>query len=169
MSELSLKEVKSISPNKLLSIINKGKEFLKTNEVWKNICKDNDESVDIIDLIPTMFGDLDVSAKTDHGIVIINYKLLCDNDFKDDYSYLIHEYVHWFQQCYSNKPTESSDDESYLHNKYEQEGFANQIKYIAEQNGEEEAIEYVNDLLDHHEITNNKEKDKLEAILLEKL
>ena len=115
-----------------------------------------------------MFGNLDVSAKTDHGVVILNYKLLTDGDFFKDYSYLIHEYTHWFQRCYGAKATKSSDDGSYLDNKFEQEGFQNQVEYIADQFGDGEAEQYVDDLLEHHEIDNKKEVEDKKEILMSK-
>ncbi|MEK6881013.1 MAG: hypothetical protein AABY22_15450, partial [Nanoarchaeota archaeon] len=127
------------------------------------------ESVDIIDYIPTMFGDLDVSAKTDHGIVILNYKLLCEGNFYENYSYLIHEYCHWFQQCYGTEPTQGSDDGEYLDNPHEKEGFQNQIEFISDEFGENEAEEYVDDLLSYHEVTNKKEKDKRKDELMAKV
>lgn len=53
--KLSLSEVKKIPKVKLLNMIQKAKDHLKKDDVWKRICKENKESVDIIDLIPTMF------------------------------------------------------------------------------------------------------------------
>lgn len=167
--ELSLKQVKQLPYKTLNRLINKAKNFLKNDEVWKKICKEHDEEPEIIDLIPTRFGNLDVSAKTDHGIVILNYKLLCDGDFTKDYSYLIHEYSHWFQQCYGTKPTKSSDDGAYLDNPFEQEGFQNQIEYISKQEGPEEAEDYVENLLDHHEVDSDKERDKKKEVLMSKI
>lgn len=163
----SLEEIKKLPFKTLNRLINRAKSFLKKDETMKKIFKKYGEDVDIIDYIPTYFDDIEVSAKTDHGIVIINYKLLEDGDFFKDYSYLIHEYTHWAQQCLGNKPTQGSDDGKYLHNKYEQEGFKNQVEYISNHFGEEEAEKYVNHLLNYHDIKNKSEKDELEAVLLE--
>jgi hypothetical protein len=107
-----------------------------------------------------MFSDLDVSAKTVKGVVYLNYKLLCDGDFYKDYGYLTHEYTHALQQCTGKGPTKGSDDGEYLDNKYEVEGFQNQVEYMANEFGEDEAEDYVDNLLEHHEITNKKEKAK---------
>lgn len=167
--KIPLKIVKKMPYQSLNRMINKAKKYLKSNEIWQKLCREYNEDVDIIDYIPTMFGDLDVSAKTDHGIVILNYNLLCDGDFFKDFSYLIHEYTHWFQQCYGDKATRSSDDGNYLDNPYEQEGFSNQVEYIADQFGKGEAKKYVDDLLEHHEVEDKKEKDELEAIFLDKV
>lgn len=167
--KFTLKQIKSMSPGSLLKLIQKAKNFLKKDKVWKKLCKEYNEEVDIIDYIPTMFGDLDVSAKTNHGIIIINYKLLLDGSFFKDYSYLIHEYTHWFQQCYGDKPTQGSNKGSYLDNPYEQEGFQYQIEYLANHFGEDEAENYVEGLLEHHDIKDKKKKDELESVLLEKI
>lgn len=132
----------------------------------QKICKEYGVSVDYIDYIPTMFSDLDVSAKTVKGVVYLNYKLLCDGDFFRDYSYLAHEYTHHMQQCFSDGPTQGSDDGEYLDNKYEIEGFQNQVEYMANEFGEDKAEEYVDNLLDHHDITDKKEQKKKKEELM---
>lgn len=168
MDKLSLKEVKKLPPQTLLRFINQAKKFLKNDETWKKICEEYEEDVDVIDLIPTKFGNLEVSATTDHGIVILNYKLLSDGNFKKNYSYLIHEYTHWFQQCYGEKATKSSDDGNYLDNPYEQEAFKKQVSHISDNFGKEEAKDYVDHLLDYHKVDNKKEeKDKRDLFLSE--
>lgn len=90
---------KNMSPMFLLRIINKAKKALKKDKVMQDIFKKYDQDINIIDYIPTFFKKLDVSAKTDHGIVWINTKLIEDGFDKFDYSYLVHEYTHWLQQC----------------------------------------------------------------------
>lgn len=167
--KIPLQTVKKFPINKLMHLIEKAKDFIRDDDVWLEICEEYNEDPNIIDVIPTMFGDLDVSAKTDHGIVILNYKLLCDGDFFKDFSYLIHEYSHWFQQCYGDKPTKGSDDGNYLKNPYEQEGFQNQLEFISDHFGDNEAEKYVDHLLDHHEINKPKERDELEDVLMEKV
>lgn len=167
--KIPMSQVKKLPYKTLNRLINKAKNYLKADESWKKLCDKYETDVNIIDFIPTMFGNLEVSAKTDHGIIILNYRLLCDGNFTEDYSYLIHEYTHWFQQCFGEKSTKSSDDGSYLDNIYEQEGFSNQIEYIANNQGESKAEEYVDDLLDHHEIDNKNKRDELESIFLEKV
>ena len=166
-NKIPLEKVKKIPYSVLMGMIKKAKVFLKKDKIMIRIFKEYGHDVDIIDYIPTYFSDLDVSAKTDHGVVYLNYKLLCDGDFFKDYSYLIHEYTHWAQQCLGEKPTVSSNEGSYLHNPYEQEGFQNQIEYISDHFGDNEAEKYVEHLLDHHDIKKKQEKDELEAVLLE--
>jgi len=167
--KIPLEIIKKLPIKSLMRLINYAKHKIKNDEVWIKICQEYNESPDIIDLIPTCFGDLEVSAKTDHGVVILNYQLLCDGDFTDDHSYLIHEYRHWFQQTHADKPTQSADDGEYLQNPFEQEAFQDQVEFIANHKGKEEAENYVKDLLEHHEVTNKKKKDELENIFLEKI
>jgi hypothetical protein len=164
MGKLSLEQVKSISPKVLLKMINRAKNYIKKNEVFIDMCKNHDVDTDIIDIVPVRFGDIDVSAKTDHGIIILNYKLLCDGDFFKDFHYLIHELDHYLNQCLNDRPTKGADDGDYLHNKDEQSGFQKQIQYIDDEFGENEADNYVESLLDHHD-KDGKERDKLKEIL----
>lgn len=164
--KIPLSKVKKLPFKSLNRMIKKMREYLKTDEVVQKMFKEYDVDIEEIDYIPMMFGNIDVSAKTDHGIIIFNYKLLTDGDFFKDFSYGVHEMTHWLQQTTGTKPTQSSDDGSYLDNPFEQEGFQNQVEYIANQFGENEAEKYVDDLLDHHEIDNKKEqKDKKETLM----
>ena len=71
-------------PQFLLRVINKAKKRLKTDPVMLALFKEYDADIEEIDYIPTYFKDLDVSAKTDHGVVWLNYTLLLDGfDLKD--------------------------------------------------------------------------------------
>ena len=165
---LSMAQVKKLPYKSLNRMIKKMREYLKTDETVLNMFKEYEVDIEEIDLIPMKFGKLDVSAKTDHGVIIFNYTLLTDGDFFKDFSYGVHEMTHWLQQTAGKKATTSSDDGDYLHNKFEQEGFQNQVEYIANQFGEGEAENYVDDLLDHHD-KSGKEKKQLEKVLLDKV
>lgn len=159
-------QIKKLPYKSLNRMIKKMREYLKTNEVVQKMFKEYKVDLSEIDLIPIMFGNLEVSAKTDHGVIILNYKLLTDGDFFKDFSYGVHEITHWLQRTTGEKATQSSDDGDYLDNPYEREGFANQVEYIAEQFGDGEAEQYVDDLLEHHEVESPKEiKEKKEALM----
>ena len=164
--KIPLSQVKKLPYKSLNRMIKKMREYLKQNEVVQQMFKDYGVDISEIDLIPMMFGNLDVSAKTDHGVIIFNYKFLCDADWFEDFSYGVHEMTHWLQQTTGTKATKSSDEGSYLDNPYEQEGFQNQVEYIAEQFGDDKAEQYVDDLLEHHEIDSKKEiEDKKETLM----
>jgi hypothetical protein len=168
-TKISLNEIKSLPPGFFLRLIKKMKKNLKNNEILQKIFKDYNLDIEELEYVPMMFSNLEVSAKCDHGIIYFNYKLLCDGDFEKDYSYALHELTHFCQQTTGKKATQSSDDGSYLDNKYEQEGFQNQVEYIADQFGEDEAEQYVDDLLEHHEVENPKEVKEKKEIFLSKV
>ena len=167
--KIPLSQVKKLPYKSLNRMIKKMREYLKQNEVVQAMFKEYKVDIAEIDFIPMMFGNLDVSAKTDHGIIIYNYRLLTDGDFFKDFSYGVHEMTHWLQQTTGEKATKSSDDGSYLDNPYEQEGFQNQVEYIAEQFGDGEAEKYVDDLLEHHEVDSKKEIEEKKETLMSKV
>ena len=167
--KIPLSQVKKLPYKSLNRMIKKMREYLKGNEVVQQMFKDYGVDISEIDYIPMMFGNLDVSAKTDHGVIIFNYKLLTDGDWFEDFSYGVHEMTHWLQQTTGSKATKSSDEGSYLDNPYEQEGFQNQVEYIAEQFGDDKAEKYVDDLLEHHEIDNKKEHEEKKETLMAKV
>lgn len=167
--KIPLSQVRKLPYKSLNRMIKKMREFLKQDSVTQKMFKEYGVDIEEIDFIPMMFGNIDVSAKTDHGIIIYNYKLLTDGDFFKDFSYGVHEMTHWLQQTTGDKPTQSADDGSYLDNPYEQEGFQNQIEYIAKQFGEGEAENYVDDLLDHHEVESKKEVEEKKETLMSKV
>lgn len=142
-----------------LNTINNFKNKIKKHKVIQKLFDHYDADIDDIDNIPVAFADLDVSARTDHGIILLNSKLIKSPDIAH---YLVHEITHYCQQCYRTKPT--NNDEDYLDNKFEQESFKNQTTYIEDTEGEDEADEYLDKVLDKHEVPEkdrNKVKDKL--------
>jgi hypothetical protein len=167
--KIPLSQVKKMPFKSLNRMIKKMREYLKTNEVVQQMFKDYGVDISEIDFIPMCFGNLEVSAKTDHGVIIFNYKLLTDGDWFEDFSYGVHEMTHWLQQTTGTKATKSSDDGSYLDNPYEQEGFQNQVEYIAEQFGDDKAEQYVDDLLEHHDVEDKKEVEEKKETLMAKV
>lgn len=163
--QLSMSQVKKLPYKSLNRMIKKMREFLKKDETTQKMFKDYEVDLEEIDYIPIRFGKLDVSAKTDHGVIILNWKLLTDGDFFKDFSYGVHEITHWLQQTTGTKPTQSSDDGNYLDNPFEEEGFQNQVSYIDHHFGEEEAEKYVDNLLDHHDVEDDKKEDKKEVLM----
>lgn len=164
--KLPLSAVKKLPYASLNRMLKKMREYLKKDGIVQEMFKEYKVDIEEIDFIPMRFGTIDVSAKTDHGVIIFNYKLLTDGDFFKDFSYGVHEITHWLQQTTGTKPTQSADDGDYLDNPFEQEGFQNQIEYIATQFGKGEAENYVDDLLDHHDIDDHKEyKEKKETLM----
>lgn len=149
----------------LLKLIDKVKARIKKSPTVIDMFKKYDTDIDELDLIPMCFGDIDVSARTEKGIITFNKALIEDGNFEDDDHYVTHEVTHFLQQ--SHKPTKSSDDGDYLKNPAEIEGFQNQSKFISEEDGDEAAEQYIDQVLDHHDITNTKERAKRKKKLLE--
>lgn len=145
-------------------LINKALNTLKSDEVVIKMFQENDLDIDEIFYIPICFvDDLDVSARTEHGIIYLNSKL--KENFEENIHYLPHEITHFIQQTTGTKPTMGSTDDDYLDNKYEQEGFQNQTKYIANNHGDEKAEEYIEKVLEHHDVPED-EKDERKKDLL---
>jgi hypothetical protein len=167
MQKYTIEKVKKIPPKVLLKLINRAKKFLKKNQVVIDMFKDHNVDINDIDFIPIKFGDIDVSATTNHGVITLNYKLLCDGDFFKDYGYLTHEFQHILDQCYGEKPTMGADDGDYLSNPNEQAAFQKQIEYIDHMFGENKAEEYTNHLLDHHDKDGDEREDLKEKLMKE--
>jgi len=149
----------------LLKLIDSVRARIKEHPVVIDMFKKHNVNIDELDLIPMCFGNIDVSARTEKGIITFNYALIEDGDFEKDDHYLVHEVVHFLQQ--TNKPTKSSDDGDYLDNKAEIEGFQNQTHFLADERGDEKAEDYVEQVLDHHEVNEEKERNKRKKQLLE--
>lgn len=117
--------------------------------------------IEAIHEVPIDFEDLDVSAKAKKGRIIINRKLVADGDFVDDLHYIVHELVHVLQQ-HTGAVNDYGDlsQYDYLDNPLEIEAFQEQIKFIAAYKSPEEAEEYLQGLLDFHELEGKDRKRK---------
>ena len=156
-----------LSYTDLLEIIDQVKSRLQQDPIVQKTFQDYGCDLEEITYVPICFAKLDVSARTDHGIIYLNEDLIKDGDFNDDDHYLVHELTHFCQQTTGDGPTEGSTDDTYLDNKYEQEGFQNQTAYLSETQGDGVASEYVDQVLDHHDVPKQeKEKKKRELLQL---
>lgn len=165
MSEITIEQAKKIPNFFLLKILNKMKKELINNEIIKDLYNKYDLDINELYYIPMMFKDLDVSAKCDHGMIFFNYKLLCDGDFSKHYGYAIHEITHFLQQTGLDKPTQGADDGEYLENPFEQEAFQHQIEFMADEFGKNKAEKYVDNLLNHHEISDDEWDNKKDELM----
>jgi hypothetical protein len=146
---------------KLLKII---KQNIFDSETYHKVCKEKKVDPEMIFLAPMAFANLDVSARTQHGIIFFNTKLRSKPQEIDHY--MIHEITHFFQQCFGKSATQGSNDsDDYLSNPYEVEGFNAQTAYIAEDDSVEEAHEYIDQVLDHHDVPESKKRKKKEKLL----
>ena len=123
-------------------------------------------SLNDIDQIHIEFCELDVSAKTKDKKIYLNRTML--NNFKDiekPAHYLVHELVHYLQQKTGNSIKEQFVCEEYLDKPSEEEAFKAQIDFQKRNESPEEAAEYVDELLDYHDIKGKKRKQKEKALL----
>lgn len=155
----------TFSKSEQLLILKKLKDKIKKNDIVIKMFKDYNVDISELDFIPLAFADLDVSAKTDHGIIYLNTKLLTDSNIMEEDHYLPHEITHWLQQTTGTKPTKGSDDGDYLENEFEQEAFQNQTKYISDVYDENEAEEYINQVLEHHDVDDDEKAQKRKKLL----
>lgn len=146
-----------------LEILDQVKKRIKSSDTVKELFKKEGFSLDLIDLVPMCFADLEVSARTQHGIIYFNNKLR--KTPKDIDHYMVHELTHILQQCFADRPTSGSNNSDYLDNPYEQEGFRNQTKFISETKGEEKAEKYIDRVLDYHKVPKTEKEDKKDALL----
>ena len=158
-------DLQGIPHKKLAPIIKALKKRVLKSDVVKDIFDKYDISEDEIDLIPMCFAKIPVSARTDHGVIYININLLKDGDIAENDHYLAHEITHYAQQTTGSKPTKGSTPENYLDNPVEQEGFQNQSKYIADTQGEDEAKEYIDGVLEHHNVSDNNMATRRKKLL----
>jgi hypothetical protein len=156
---------KGIDHKKLRPIIDKVRSKIKKHPVVKKMFKKHKIDLNEIDLIPICFAKLDVSARTDHGVIYLNLDLLEDGDLNKDDHYFVHEITHYLQQTTGNKPTQGADEGEYLDNPAEIEGFQNQSEYLSDTRDEDAADEYINQVLDHHEYEGNKRQKKHDQLL----
>ena len=146
-----------------LAVINAIKQKLKQNDVIKDSFEKNGLSVDEIDDVPVCFAEIEVSARTDHGIIYLNWDLWDEQDEIDHY--LAHEFKHFGQQTTGDGPTKGSTDDNYLDNEFEQEGFQTQTEYISDTRGDEEAEEYIEQVLEHHAVPSEERKTRKKELL----
>ncbi len=155
---------KKISHSQALKIIDQIKSRIKKHQALKEAFDKYGLDIDEIDNVPVCFADIDVSARTDHGIIYLNWELLKEGFPKNDH-YLTHELVHYAQQTTGDGPTKGSTDDTYLDNEYEQEGFQTQTEYLSETKGDDVAKNYINDVLDYHEVPKSERAERKKQLL----
>lgn len=136
---------------------------IKGSDVIKKLFKEKDVDLNLIDLIPIVFSDIDTSARTDKGIIYLNSDLISTPE--DIEHYLVHEITHFLQQCFSDGPTVGSTDDSYLDNKFEQEGFSRQVDYITDTEGPEASEQYIDKVIEHHEVPEDEVEEKKDKLM----
>lgn len=155
---------KGIPHKKLAPVLEELKKRVFDSDVVKDMLEEYDLDRDEINLWPICFAKLPVSARTDHGVIYLNVDLFAGDDIEEELEandhYLPHEMTHVCQQTTGSRATPGSTDDNYLDNPTEQEGFRNQTKYISDTKGDDDAEEYVDQVLDYHSNDNADDKKR---------
>jgi len=147
--------------NNALSNIRK---YLIKNEIAIDICREFGFDKDILYGISISFDDeIDVAAKTIDSEMLLNTSLL-NEKFEIMMRYVIHELVHVFQHIEREGKSDPYDGMDYLERPDEIQAFQFQVEFQEDFSGEEVATEYVDDLIEYHELDDKEKADKKEEL-----
>ncbi|MAG24544.1 hypothetical protein CMI47_03095 [Candidatus Pacearchaeota archaeon] len=149
---------------KQMETLSKIRTSLMNDSVAKEICEENNMGVWFLASVPISFEDLDVTAKTVNGNITLNPKLM-KKSFKIIMRYVIHELVHAIQHVKDYGTKQDDKRKDYLNREDEIEAFQYQVKFDEQTRGEDKAEEYVDGLLDFHDIPSDQKRDKKEEIM----
>lgn len=146
------------------TVVKKLKQEVKQDKTLRDKFEEYNVPIDEVDGVAVVFEKLPVSAKTKDMKIYLNEDMLDPNSEIDPTEYLIHELVHYLQQrCGETEGHNATDD--YLEKPTEEEAFKAQIDYKEESNGEEDAEEYVDGLLDYHDYKGKKRERKKKELM----
>tara|TARA_Y100000034_G_scaffold115355_1_gene152424 strand:+ start:962 stop:1501 length:540 start_codon:yes stop_codon:yes gene_type:complete len=162
----SKKKSKSPSLVEVNNILANIRLFLLRNPVAKEMCKEMGFEESILYGISISFSDdLDVAAKTVNSNIILNIDLH-DEDFSIIMRYVIHELTHAFQHMKRADSKDPYDNFEYLDRPDELEAFQYQIEFDDEYGvGESDTAEYVEELMEYHDIDKEDKGNKREELL----
>tara|TARA_B100000131_G_scaffold286880_1_gene297131 strand:+ start:2940 stop:3449 length:510 start_codon:yes stop_codon:yes gene_type:complete len=136
------------------------RSFLLTNKIALEVCSEFGYDKKILLGIPISFSDdLDVSAKTTDGQMIINTGLI-EEGYEIMLRYVVHELVHVFQHMENKEKIDLYPDHEYLDRPDELQAFQYQIEFDETARGEKSVIEYIEGLLDYHNVPDKDKVDK---------
>jgi len=139
--------------------------YLLKNDVAEDICKEFGFDKNILYGVSISFdSEIDVAAKTTDSKMLLNTSLL-DEKFDIIMRYVIHELVHVFQHIKREGTDDPYDGMEYLERPDEVQAFQFQVEFQEDFSGENDAKEYVDDLIEYHEIDDNQKDDKKEELL----
>lgn len=146
-------------------LLGKIRKALIKDKIAKRICKEHSVSPSFLSGVSIRFEKMKPSAKTVDSEIILNNSLKTKS-FDIIMRYVIHEVTHAIQHAKNqNKKKLIDKNKDYLDKETEIEAFQNQIEYDSEQRGEREAVKYVEELLDYHNIDGKKREEKKEELL----
>ena len=161
-----MKKIKKekLSLKKNIETVSRLRSAIKNNEIAKSLCKENGFDDSILDGISISFTtDIDVKAKTRNGNILLSQDII-DEPISRIISYLIHELTHVFQHMERIGKKDPYEDEDYLDRPDEIEAFRNQIKQDAETRPDKKVIEYVEDLVEYHDVPEDERDSKIKEL-----
>ncbi len=148
-----------------ISLLSRIKKEIKQDEVCKDICKEHGFDLSIIDGISIDFDDdIDVSAKTINSKIFLNSGLL-EKSFETIMRYVVHELVHAFQHMKMYGEDKNKKEQEYLDDENEVEAFKRQVEFQAKEEGVDKAEDYVEDLIEYHEVPEDERNSKKNELL----
>lgn len=143
---------------------------LKEDPIVMEMCEENGFPTDIIDGIVISFDpELDVSAKTVNSEVFLNEQLKAEPNDSENWPVLMRYAVHELTHALQHMKREGMEDEEagkdYLDREDETEAFQYQIKYDLKERGPEKVREYLDELVEYHELDEDEADDKKKELL----
>ena len=150
-------------------IIAEIRKQLKEDSVVIEMCQEQGYPVGIIDgVVLTFADDIEVSAKTVNSEIYLNEKLKSNPDDDQNWPilmrYAVHELTHALQHMEREGLEDSEEGKNYLDRDDELEAFQFQIQFDLKERGPEDVIEYVEDLLEYHEVHEDEADDKKQEL-----
>ena len=136
---------------------------LLNDEIAKDICEESDQPISILSAVPIMFEEMDVTAKTVNGKIMLNPALM-DEPFNILMRYVIHELVHVMQHIEGGSKKGNKEKGNYLDKKNEEDAFKRQIEFDFEHRPEGDIEEYIEGLFEYHEYPEEKREEKEEDL-----
>ena len=162
-SQKKVKEKKSFTLREIFKALSEIRVSLLNDEIAKDICEEAGEDIGLLEVVPIMFEDMDVTAKTVSGKIVLNPALI-DEDSPVMMRYIIHELVHVLQHLDGVTGNDDDNSGNYLDKKTEEEAFKRQIEFDAKHRSEDEADEYIEGLLEYHDFPKKKREEKEEEL-----
>lgn len=147
-----------------MKALSKVRTALMGDDIAKEICKDLDIGHWHLSSVPISFEEIDVTAKTVDGKIILNTSLI-GKPFPILMRYVIHEVVHAIQHIHEHGIKQADDEGAYLDREDEVEAFQYQVKFDKENRGESEAEGYVDRLLEYHDVPSKDKGEKKDELM----
>jgi hypothetical protein len=153
---------KSFTLREIFKALSEIRAALLNDEIAMDICSEAGEDESILEAVPIYFEEMDVTAKTVSGKIMLNPALI-DEPFIIMMRYVIHELVHVMQHL-DGKKRDKDDDGNYLDKETEEAAFKRQIEFDMEHRTEKDVGEYIDGLLEYHDFPEKKREEKEEEL-----